>query len=1158
MLNHSYNDIYLIKKLTRSSYILLLVLAFQPVFAQKSSEPQPNKDYSEAISIADKHLLAGEYLKAWNEYEKAWNLYQRQSYPESKIDQISKTLANTPLSSQLYENSIRKGDSCFTVKDYKSAITEYFNALRLDPSAQYPKKKLNEVSTVFVDPENETRYRIVLIHAGKSFDRARYDKAISYYQQALLIKPSENWIEKKIEETTVLKEKTFSGMDPYARCLAESENLMEQKKWAEARDGFAKALTLRPKENYPAAKIVLLDHLPALSKSGEPTYSSLIEDADKFYKFQDYENAAIHFQAALNMKPDEAYPKNMLKKLGNKSDDAESLSQNYAAAVINADILSLAGDTKAALIGYKRCIAKQPGDNYVKSRITELTAVSNTSIESSTAYHLAVAKGDKSMASLNYSKALSEFRYASILKPGESYPKEKIEAIQNLIQQEKVKETAKKEVPVEPAVAQIHKEVPVENVFAQAKKEDSEIRSDVKPANNLIPVADIPKPESNKAGIANEEQKTKNIISAEGIPHPKTNQAGAVSEKYKVTAKEPVKILVSADNDPNNKVDTKSTTANLSVPEIKKGESYPDDKTNHSNTLITQVKVQQGTSRNLAVNTDLALKEKQNALVPDTYKSTSENKPGEKAEIINPSIEKQKTVLTVINTPASAPVKVKEEKHIATETSSSTPKTENAKTPIAQKLQEKTVVNKPVSVEQNASQEKYDNAIAFADKAYAEKNYPYAVNGYNAALKIKPTEKYPQEKIAAIKLIQSQENTSQENYKKTILAADKAFNEKDYVKAKTTYQSAANQNPSQKYPQEKIASINVILGQQKARQEKYNMAIANADNAFETKDFISAMTEYKTANSILPTESYPKERIEAITSLMSRQKDVQENYNKAVMAAEKAFAAKDYSLSITRFQSALDLKPEENYPQERITAINTILALDKEKRDKQYAEYLGKADDDYSKQDFPVAQKEYKMASEIKPDEEYPRERIKQISDLLLAKAKETKYAYESAIADADKAYKELTYDQAVLFYSKALEIKPGEIYPGQMIARIRKNMMDHALVEIAAESFILKNDSERRFVFSPVNASMRKNNYLVVRARISGNSLPKLYINYGNQTMKNGGVVVKNINSELLKDFVINISIQDKWFREDNNWLSLYSENGDLEVASIRISQGK
>lgn len=1149
MLIYPFQDTYLFTLLTRSTVILLLVLAFQSAFAQKSSDPQPNKEYSEAISIADKHLLTGEYLKARNEYEKAWNLYQRQTYPESKIDQISKTLANTPISAMLYDKAIKTGDSCFFAKDYKSANTEYFNALRLDPSAQYPKKKLNEVSSVFVDPENETRFRIVLIHAGKSFDRAKYDKAISYYQQAILIKPSEKWIEKKMDETTVLKEKTLSGMDPYTRCLEESENLMEQKKWAEARDGFAKALAMRPKENYPAAKIVLLDHLPAFTKSGEPTYSSLIEDADKFCKFQDYENAAIHFQEAQNMKPDEAYPKNMLKKLGNKSDDAEAISQNHAAAVINADILSLAGDTKAALIGYKRCIAKQTGDIYVKSRITELTAVSNSSNESSTAFQLAVAKGDKSMASLNYSKALSEFRYASILKPAESYPKEKIEEIQKLIQLAKVIEAAKQEAQIEP-------------VTAQLQKDDSKVKSETKPVDNLTPAEDMPQQKSATLSIVSEEGKQKDFNHADGISQQNSTTQNIAGEEQKIKDGDLKGVPVYANNDSKN-IDFAQTNVGNLAGQIKLQVSPPLEKTNASETLISEPKLESEPVDKLIDVEEISSSQKQNPVITLKDKSAVSNLQDEnyfqkRNEVNNAAIENINMVAAVISTPVSAPVLPKEKKDLPTVSTATSKGTEPKNLPAAHKIQEKPVITKPVLPEQNANQEKYDKAIAFADKAFDEKNYHYAANGYKAALKIKPAEKYPQEKIATIKSFQDQENTSVENYKKTILAADKAFAEKDYLKAKANNRVALTLNPIRKNPQEKIAAIDVILGQQKVRQNKYNTAIANADNDYDSKDFVSAITEYKAALSISPAESYPKERIDAISTLMSREKVAHENYTKAIMAAEKAFAAKDYSTSISGFQTAMKLKPEENYPQQRITFINNLLALNKEKRENQYAEYLGQADNHYSKQDFAAAQKEYKMASELKPDEAYPRERNKLIAEMLMAKSRETKAAYEGAIADADKAYKALIYDQAVLLYSKALEIKPGEIYPGQMIARIRKNMMDHSIVEITTQDFILKNDTEKRFSFLPVNVAMRKNNYLVIRTRISGDSQPKLYINYGRETSKNGGVVVKNINSEMLNDFVINISIQDKWFREDNNWLSLYSENGDLEVASIRISQGR
>jgi hypothetical protein len=317
------------------------------------------------------------------------------------------------------------------------------------------------------------------------------------------------------------------------------------------------------------------------------------------------------------------------------------------------------------------------------------------------------------------------------------------------------------------------------------------------------------------------------------------------------------------------------------------------------------------------------------------------------------------------------------------------------------------------------------------------------------------------------------------------------------------------------------------------------------------------LTEYKTAQALSPDESYPKEQIETINTLLAQQKTTNENYAKAIMAAEKALAAKDYPMAISGFQAALEYKPGESYPLEKITIINGIIALDKDKLDRQYAGYINQADAFYANQDLPVAQQAYKMASTLKPNEDYPKNRYDEIAGILMARAKALKATYDEAIASADLAYKSQSLEQAVSFYTKALEIKPGEIYPGQMIARIRKYMIDNSVVEVSAESFILKKDLEKRFRFKPVDMNLRKNNYLVVRARVSGQSIPKLYVNYGSESAKNGGVVLKNINSPLLTDFVINISIQDKWFREDNDWLSLYSENGDLEITSVRISQG-
>ncbi len=154
MCNYPDRDIDLLKLLSRSSIILVLVFAFYSGYTQKSAGVESNKGYSDAISHADKLLLEDNYLQALNEYERAWNLYQRQKYPEKKIDQITKILANPALSKTLFEKTIHQGDSCFLAKDFKNANIKYYNALRIDPAAPYPNERISEISKLYSDPEN--------------------------------------------------------------------------------------------------------------------------------------------------------------------------------------------------------------------------------------------------------------------------------------------------------------------------------------------------------------------------------------------------------------------------------------------------------------------------------------------------------------------------------------------------------------------------------------------------------------------------------------------------------------------------------------------------------------------------------------------------------------------------------------------------------------------------------------------------------------------------------------------------------------------------------------------------------------------------------------------------------------------------------------------
>ena len=235
-----------------------------------------------------------------------------------------------------------------------------------------------------------------------------------------------------------------------------------------------------------------------------------------------------------------------------------------------------------------------------------------------------------------------------------------------------------------------------------------------------------------------------------------------------------------------------------------------------------------------------------------------------------------------------------------------------------------------------------------------------------------------------------------------------------------------------------------------------------------------------------------------------------------------------------------------------------MISTNIKKIDKQYVEYINQADEFYQNQELLVAKKAYELASAIKPAERYPNDRIIEISNMLIAKAKADKEEYENALLGANKAFQENDLNLAAQLYLAAFALQPKNPYPGQMITKIRKLQMENSVVEVTSEVFILKKETEKQFYFDPIDYSLRKRNCIIIRARTMDSLQPKLIVNYGREKAKNGGVVLKSIDSRLYNDFALNISVQDKWFREDNNWLSLYAENGDLEISSIKIAQLK
>ena len=305
----------------------------------------------------------------------------------------------------------------------------------------------------------------------------------------------------------------------------------------------------------------------------------------------------------------------------------------------------------------------------------------------------------------------------------------------------------------------------------------------------------------------------------------------------------------------------------------------------------------------------------------------------------------------------------------------------------------------------------YTNAIKSADAKFAQKSWQEAMELYQKAASIKTKEQYPKDKIAEIKKILDEQKQQQEaekqkrdKYNAIIADADSKFSAKDYENAKAKYNEALGIFPDEKYPKDKIAEIEKLIAAQKQKEEQYKSLIAEADSKFSSKDYEGAKAKYTEALGIKPNEQYPKDKISEIEKLLSElaaEKQKEEQYKALIAEADSKFSSKDYEGAKAKYTEALGIKPNEQYPKDKISEIEKLLselAAEKQKEE-QYKALIAEADSKLSAKDYEGAKSKYNAALGVKPNEQYPKDKISEIEKILAelsAKEEEDKLAAEA------------------------------------------------------------------------------------------------------------------------------------------------------------------
>ena len=441
-----------------------------------------------------------------------------------------------------------------------------------------------------------------------------------------------------------------------------------------------------------------------------------------------------------------------------------------------------------------------------------------------------------------------------------------------------------------------------------------------------------------------------------------------------------------------------------------------------------------------------------------------------------------------------------------------------------------TEVERFIKAFQQKQEENYNALITKAESAFSAKTYQIAKSAYQEAMSIKPGKKYLKEKIEELDKILT--IIKEEKYNTAVAEADNAFNTKEYENAKAAYLDAITHKPNLVYPKEKIKEIDDILNA--IKEKKYNTALAKADGAFDAEDYQNAKKLYRVASTIKPDERYPKDKMKKIYKILvtraetDADRNKRERYKTSIAKADKAFNAKDYQKAKRLYQEILTIKPNQKL-EDKIDKINNILeAMGAEAKPK------------------PKAKPKTKAKAKAKAKKKHISEEDK----------------YNTAIAKADKAFDEKNYLLAKMMFQAALAIKPNDKYQLDKIKEIEvilaaikaEEDSKNREVDIKARANAIaaaEKESERQTVEIRIKAEEAKRNKKEAEKLLADEEKKKLFL-YELYQKYGPGVteeIIVDEKKKIIRIIVVKDTEANEYKKITYNWGGVYYEKNGEDI---------
>ncbi|HYX07875.1 MAG TPA: hypothetical protein VE912_14185, partial [Bacteroidales bacterium] len=323
------------------------------------------------------------------------------------------------------------------------------------------------------------------------------------------------------------------------------------------------------------------------------------------------------------------------------------------------------------------------------------------------------------------------------------------------------------------------------------------------------------------------------------------------------------------------------------------------------------------------------------------------------------------------------------------------------------------------------------------------------------------------------KLMEKNENCKNERYNQLIDEADKLLEQKDYAESKSNYAEARELFPDDRYVRKQIEKVDKLIAEQNATSQLYAQAVKEGDELFSNGNLQQAAEAYKKALVISNNETYPVQQIRKIDEMLKQsvqkqlqQQQLEKQYQQAINLGEAALVKKDYAGAVDAFNTALSVKAGDSFAAGKLSEANDLLdkyneeMAGKKERENHYNEIIREADKAFAEKNYDAASGLYQQALTLKSEEEYPHNQLaaiekikqKQQENAALAAEEKKEADFNLTVETGEALLKENKYQEAKLYFEKALNIKPGDSYVQSRLSRIEKQVEKQKEDQLAME----------------------------------------------------------------------------------------------------------